>query len=560
MLTRQKLEAAWALLGKRFGTYLIVSYLCLKGFSLAVMSVSILPYFKTHNPVQGLAYQGYATAALSPWAAKSFIGALSDLVPLWGYHKRYYIVIALGMGIIASCLLAIGVAVTATQAVILFMMVHLSLSVCDVLAEGAYASVAGHREERGTVVSIVYGSFILGGIPGTILAGLVSPSDVHASGSGFGGLFIVVALLQLGVMAMTLHDYLPESSTTLRTLRRNVRLNLKLYILAFVMPIGVIGVSAASITLAADAPLALMCLCLVFAVMLIGMAQWVFNRDNMDCFIALFVSSILYFHIDGALSWFYTGDAACNPDGPQFSYHYFVSWSGVMQSVCGVLGVIAYNLLKARIHLRNMFFVSCGLRVMAACVDLVIVKRFNIAIGLSDKAAYMLGNNIVASVVASIDAMTAVELVMIVSGGEDRAHSVSSTLYALLASYQNLGVGIARAVGGYLITVFDVHLPAEGQGKSCNFARLPWLILCVHIVPPVLAGVFMYYILPSRERLDIMKGGPQEAAPMPLPHGSDDETEAATEEADGEGMHAGWQVPFEADSGDEVPLMDETVM
>ncbi len=41
-----------------------------------------------------------------PWAMKGMVGVLSDCVPLFGYHKRYYIVFASLIGTVATLGLA----------------------------------------------------------------------------------------------------------------------------------------------------------------------------------------------------------------------------------------------------------------------------------------------------------------------------------------------------------------------------------------------------------------------------------------------------------------------
>lgn len=42
----------------------------------------------------------------APWSIKAFIGATSDALPLWGYHKRPYIVLSAFLGALASLCLA----------------------------------------------------------------------------------------------------------------------------------------------------------------------------------------------------------------------------------------------------------------------------------------------------------------------------------------------------------------------------------------------------------------------------------------------------------------------
>ena len=50
-----------------------------------------LPYFMTGLKVTSERYQAYRVVAKTPWSLKSLFGSISDLYPIYGYHKSSYV-------------------------------------------------------------------------------------------------------------------------------------------------------------------------------------------------------------------------------------------------------------------------------------------------------------------------------------------------------------------------------------------------------------------------------------------------------------------------------------
>lgn len=93
--------------GWRFVTLLFSAYGGVKGVVNILTYTSFLPYLRdavgVTDPAQ---YQAFFTVSRLPWALKPLIGALSDTVPLWGYHKRPYLIGSAVTGTAAAVALA----------------------------------------------------------------------------------------------------------------------------------------------------------------------------------------------------------------------------------------------------------------------------------------------------------------------------------------------------------------------------------------------------------------------------------------------------------------------
>jgi len=113
----------------------------------------------------------------------------------------------------------------------------------------------------------------------------------------------------------------------------------------------------------------------------------------------MLLTSALNANIRGALDPFYTGDASCNPTGPQFDLRFYLSWSAAVGSVAGLAGIAIFQLFLARTWYRRAFWTTTLLQVAAGAMDILIVARVNLRMGISDKAAYLLGDSIVQDVV-----------------------------------------------------------------------------------------------------------------------------------------------------------------
>jgi len=131
--------------GWSFIALLFSAYLGVKGSLMQLTTSAQLPYFKKNLGITGTEYQAYGTAAMTPWAMKALIGTISDAVPLGGYHKRNYILLAAVGGSVAYTLLATLKIVPSAAALAAFLLfcAQLELATVDLLVEGTYARVGG---------------------------------------------------------------------------------------------------------------------------------------------------------------------------------------------------------------------------------------------------------------------------------------------------------------------------------------------------------------------------------------------------------------------------------
>lgn len=93
--------------GWRFVIVLLSAFVGVKGVLYTLGNSSYLPYIRVKAGVTDAArYQAFLTVARLPWSLKAMIGMVSDLLPVAGLHKRYYILGSAMMGTAASVVLS----------------------------------------------------------------------------------------------------------------------------------------------------------------------------------------------------------------------------------------------------------------------------------------------------------------------------------------------------------------------------------------------------------------------------------------------------------------------
>ena len=100
-------------------------------------------------------------------------------------------------------------------------------------------------------------------------------------------------------------------------------------------------------------------------------------------------------------------------------------------------------------------------------------------LGINDEVFYLVGDA-VAGQAAMILVMLPVKTVAATILPVGRA----TTSFALLDSFQFLGIAISRVVGGTLAASFDVR---ASEVTGCNFTQLAVILALAHVVFPILS-------------------------------------------------------------------------
>lgn len=472
----------------KFVTLLATNYFFLKGSIYVCIQGVQLPYFKILG-VDGVTYQMLSVIAVTPWAMKGVIGALSDSFALWGYHKRYYMLLSCIWGAVAIAVLgALPIAVVRGMLwlpPILFFLVHYQIATLDLLCEGKYTEkMAEHPESRSDVITFVWACITLGSLVASCIVGPVSD---------FAGpklIFWLILPMSLHIALPVALGFLPETRVAPELTNRfqmdKIAAEGPFFILAVVTAIGALLLAILSLL----APLLWQFVYSIAAsCVLITLAYRAMPRQLANCNLYMYIQECLYVSLAGAIDFWYTADPVhCVPGGPGFDYTYYQTYSQLVGHTASVLGLWLFQVFMSSWKFRHVYWATTTLRVAASLFDFIIVKRWNVThLGIGDRAMYLIGDAIVLPLCTMLNFMPGVILTAKLC-----PKTMESTVYAILAGFSNFGLNSAKTFGVFIQSKAGI----QTQPPNCDFTRLPLLIMICHGLLPLLAVPLTFVLLP----------------------------------------------------------------
>ena len=468
--------------GAAFVALIVSVYVGCKGIAASLLSASMLPYFKTHLRLSNYEYQVCLTVVMLPWALKSLLGLLADRVQLGGNGSQTYFLMAVLVGTAcATAMAALPNLETSGTYTILGLAFGVSFQVActDLLSEGNYARKMAQKPDGATaVLSAVWWAMSIGSLAGVVIAGVCSGGHIRAAFA-----IVAVACAQCIVPWYSGSFALPPG--TVAGPRADID---GLVLVCFTVSGAAVAASVATVFASTTVQLAVSMLCLGAA---LAVNFWKLPRTLACCNAYMFLANVLNFNFSGAIDYWYTAPPHCVQGGPAFSVQYYIAVGGIVGAVFSMVGVEVYKRTLSKWPAQKVFQLTALLRCAAAAVDVVIINRWNVSAGISDKVAFVLGKAMLDPVILALDAMPMVALTakLCPEGNE-------TSVYALLASYQNFGASLAAVLGMATAAFADVHL--ADADAVCTYDALPTLLVACNMLLPLVC-VPLAFMLPSRE-------------------------------------------------------------
>lgn len=477
-----------------------------------------LPYYKSLN-VSGDMYQSYLIVANLPWSMKAAMGILSDAVPIMGYHKISYILMASILGTAAFAVLGFVQFSHATAAISAFLgfLTQFQIAFVDLLTEGKYAEMMAQNPASGTaLVSFAWGLRNVGMFFGSSIGG---PMADHFNPRY---IFLVCLPLAAQVIIPPAVGWYPDPRLPAgqRGIRHDkLREHPNIFKASILVTLGAFFVGGAALFGSGSTQVVVS---LIMTVTLCVLAIRWLPRTICRTSLYLILASMLYVSVNGATDYWFTANEKCVPNGPNFSFTFFNTYASLVSSFAGGIGVVFFQRYLSQGSFRVAFWTTSIVKIIGSLSDIAIVKRLNLRVGIPDTVAFMLGDGVIQNIAMMLDFMPAVVLISKVC-----PPGMESSVYALLASYQNIGSAAARAIGVGLIDYLGIKTV-----EPCNFDRLPMAIFLSHIALPLLAFPLVFVLIPaSKMTEDIVTEEPGE----PGEGGADGFVRVASKEVDVEG-------------------------
>lgn len=463
--------------GLRLLIYMGVTQIFLKGAAMAISLSATLPLFKNVFGVEASSLQLYMVAIMVPWSLKPVIGLLSDFIRICGYRKRHWLLFSLFLGCLGSSML-FGAYATKSPGwfVCCFTFVMFEIALFDLMTESAYSAInAEHPYTGPDVVTLTQIFDISGGLFSTTFVGALSDAGAYQA------MFGIILVLTLIPLPLTLLNWIGEVPSDKLPQQPQVR--------GQIILIAIAGISAPFIAVLSNttdpAYAAVFALLLICGCVLGAFAT--FPRIVADLALYQVLVTLSRPSLSSALDYFYTGDATCLPGGPNFSYAYYQTIVGIVSELAALAGVLSYQWLLGGMRYRRVVLLTGCLRSISGASDLWIVLRWNIALGIPDKVAYMIGEAMLEPALTMLNYIVGSVLISkVVTKG------MESSIYAFMAGIYNFSYVASRLIGALIY---------EGAGIQtigvCNFNSLWWLILICHIGCPLMTSIPAMFLIPD---------------------------------------------------------------
>jgi len=460
----------WSRLSNAYGGRYIafLASICggLKGTTATLLASTMLPLFRNVLHLSNSDYQACLTIIMLPWAMKSIFGLAVD---------RMRCITPSAMFVAAALVGTVSAALLATQTLALYATTALAfgischVAIADVLTEGSYARqmrrVPGGAAD---LLTVVWWFLSIGSLVGTILSGVLAEHNLTRA-----AFWIACALCAQSIMSGSFPRPVPLDNPTPG-----------LFLLGVTVTVAACGLGLVSLS---SVPALRLAYPLVSTGLLLALAFAKLPKELAMCNAYMCVSNVLYISLAGPLDFWYTADQTCVPGGPSFSMSYYITFAGAVAAVSTIIGVAAFNKWIAHWQFQDMFRFTAMLRCCAAVADIIIINRWNLAIGIPDEIMFVCGNAVVAPIIAAMDTIPMVALTAKLCPPNEE-----STVYALLASFQNFGGAAASALG--LACAHHAGIMLKDTGHACSFDNLAPLVVVCNMLLPMLVYPLTYWL------------------------------------------------------------------
>jgi hypothetical protein len=180
-------------------------------------------------------------------------------------------------------------------------------------------------------------------------------------------------------------------------------------------------------------------------------------------------------------------DSICLPGGPNFSYKFYITITGLVSAGAAILTTLVYQLLFSKWKFRNVILFTSILSAASGIFDYIIVKRWNLVIGIPDTYFFLMGDDVLSSIVSMLYWIPSSSII-----GKVCPKNMEASTYAFLAGISNFGTMIGTLSGAMLAEFFGIKTTGV-----CNWHALPWLVLFGHVIVVILVAIPAAFLIPN---------------------------------------------------------------
>ncbi|XP_015085325.1 probable folate-biopterin transporter 2 isoform X1 [Solanum pennellii] len=410
----------------------VIVYGVSQGLGGAFSRISTEYYMKDVQKVQPSESQVYSGITSIPWMVKPLWGLLTDAVPILGYRRRPYFLFAGSLGVVSMLFLSLHKNLHIVLALLSLTAGSAAVAIADVTVDACVAQNSGsHPSLAADMQSLCALSSSIGALVGFSLSGIL----VHLLGP-----MGVYGLLSIPAGLVILVGVLLKESPTHSFAYQQVNQNLT------------------------DA----------------AKAMW----NTLKC--PEVWRPCLYMYLSFAVSvdiqegmFYWATDAK---GGPHFSKEY-IGYISAVASIGSLLGAILYQYGLKDHSFRDLLFWTQLLFGLSGMLDLVLVLRLNLKVGIPDYF-FMVMDASVTQLVGRLKWMP-----LLVLSSKLCPPGIEGTFFALLMSIDNTGLLTSTWFGGLLLHIFKI--------TRTKFHNL-WLAILIRNILRI-TPLFILFLIPRSD-------------------------------------------------------------
>ncbi|GAB4850303.1 hypothetical protein Ancab_029603 [Ancistrocladus abbreviatus] len=410
----------------------VVVYGVSQGLGGALSRVSTEYYMKDVQKVQPSAAQIYTGITTIPWMVKPIWGLLTDVVPIFGFQRRPYFIIAGVIGAAPMLFLSLHKGLHIFVAVFFLMVGCAGVAIADVVVDACVAQNSNkHQSLAADMQSLCALSSSVGALVGFSISGIL----IHLIGpTGVYGLLTIPAVLVFFVGIWLIEPRMPSSSYA--------QVSQKF----------------------CDA----------------ARAMWTTLKlpDVWRPCLYMYLSLALSVNIHEGMFYWYTGSET----GPHFSQE-FVGYKYSIGSIGSLVGAILYQYTLKDYHFRDLCFWTQLLYGVSGMLDLMLVLRWNLKLGISDYI-FAVADQFIHLMIGRLKWMP-----LLVLSSKLCPPGIEGTFFALLMSIDNVGLVTSAWGGGLLMHVLNI--------TRTKFQNL-WLAVLIRNILRILT-VCLVFLVPRTD-------------------------------------------------------------
>uniref|UniRef100_K3WZA8 Major facilitator superfamily (MFS) profile domain-containing protein n=1 Tax=Globisporangium ultimum (strain ATCC 200006 / CBS 805.95 / DAOM BR144) TaxID=431595 RepID=K3WZA8_GLOUD len=413
---------------------LVSAVYAVQGFN-SFSALAVNYFFKDNLKLQPAESQTLMTLMMFPWGIKPLYGIISDSLPFFGYHRKSYMILFSSLGCLACLALSIpdGIS-TPLGAVCVLVINSLSAAVIDVVIDARVVEMSRLDPKYGAndLQSVSWMSMSMGGVLGSFLSG---PATHQL---GVRGVFFFAATGPSVILMFSLFMKEPKSTTGSKNFLSSAKRQFR------------------QLKGAITTPVIWKC------------ALWVFLSGA----VSPGYSQIFFFFSTDVLKF--------TPE--------FLGTVSAFGFVFLLIGTLIYNAFFKDVSFRRIFLIAQLSLALVSMLDVILVTRANLNMGIPDKA-FVLGDAVIADVISRLKTMP-----VLVLCAKLCPKGVEGTLFALLMSISNFSYSVSEFWGAFI---------CHSLGISKGAYDKLWLAIVFRSILKITPILFLF-LIPATDPQDVV--------------------------------------------------------